>query len=51
MFAPFRAEGMDSDASGTEATSNEKAIPGKTGRPPPIVLTSTTNMIQLQKQM
>jgi hypothetical protein len=42
---------MDTDSSGTEATSNEDAVPGKTGRPPPIILTSTTNLIQLQKQL
>jgi hypothetical protein len=41
---------MDTDASGTEATSNEEAVPGKTGTLPPIILTSTTNLIQLQKQ-
>jgi hypothetical protein len=42
---------MDIDASGTEATSNEAAVPGKTGRPPPIILTSTTNLIQLQNHL
>jgi hypothetical protein len=42
---------MDTDASGTEANSNEEAVPGKTGRPPPIILTSNTNLIQLQKQL
>jgi hypothetical protein len=42
---------MDTDASGTEATSEEEAVPGKTGRPPPVILKSTTNMIQLQKQL
>jgi hypothetical protein len=42
---------MDTDSSGTEATSNEEEVPGKTGRPPPIILTSATNLIQLQKQL
>jgi hypothetical protein len=42
---------METDASGTEATSNEDAVPDKTGRPPPIILTSTTNLNQLQKQL
>jgi hypothetical protein len=42
---------MDTDASGTEANSNEETLPGKTGRPPPIILTSTTNLIQLQKEL
>jgi hypothetical protein len=42
---------MDTDASGTEVTSNEEAVHGKTGRPPPVILTSTTNLIQMQKQL
>jgi hypothetical protein len=42
---------MDTDSSGTEATNNEEAVPGKTGRPPPIIQTSTTILIQLQKQL
>jgi hypothetical protein len=42
---------MDANASGTEANSNEEAVPGKTGRAPPIFLTSTTNLIQLQKEL
>jgi hypothetical protein len=42
---------MYTDAFGTEANSNEEAVPGKTGRPPPIILTSTTNLIQLQKEL
>jgi predicted component of type VI protein secretion system len=47
----LRAADMDTDASDTEATSNEEAVPGKTGRPPPIILMSTANLIQLQKQL
>jgi hypothetical protein len=50
-FAPLRAADMYPDSSGTEATSNEEAVPGNTGRPPPIILTSTTNQIQLAKQL
>jgi hypothetical protein len=42
---------MDTDFSSKETTSNEMAVPGQTGRPPPIILTSTTNLIQLQKQL
>jgi hypothetical protein len=30
---------------------NEETVPWKTGRPPPITLTSQTNLIQLQKQL
>jgi hypothetical protein len=51
FFAPLKAADTDTDASGTEANSNEEAVPGKTGRPPPIILTSTTNLIQLQKEL
>jgi hypothetical protein len=31
--------------------TEEAAAPGKSGRPPPIILTSATNLIQLQKQL
>jgi hypothetical protein len=51
FFAPLRATTMDTDSSGTEATTLEEAVPGKAGRPPPIILTSTTNLIQLQRQL
>jgi hypothetical protein len=42
---------MDTDASKTEAISNEDADPGETGRTHPIILTSTADMIQLQKHL
>jgi hypothetical protein len=42
---------MDTDNSGTVALPHEEAVPGKTGRPPPIMITSATNLIQLQKQL
>jgi hypothetical protein len=29
----------------------EEAVPGRAGRPPPIILTATTNLIQLQRQL
>jgi hypothetical protein len=51
FFAPLRAADMDTDASGTEATSNEEAVPGKRVKPLPIILTSITNLIQLQKHL
>jgi hypothetical protein len=50
-FHPLRAADMDIDSSGTEAASKEEAVPGKTGRPPPIILTPITKLIQLQKQL
>jgi hypothetical protein len=51
FFASLKAADMDTDAFGTEATSNEEAVPSKTGRPLPIILTSTTKLIQWQKQL
>jgi hypothetical protein len=42
---------MDTDSSGKDTTSNVETVPGKTARPRPIILTSTTNLIQLQKQL
>jgi hypothetical protein len=50
FFAPLKAADMDTDASGTEANSNEEAVPGKRGRPPPTILTSTTNMKIMVKE-
>jgi hypothetical protein len=35
---------MDADAADGEATTDE-AVPGKAGRPPPIILTAKTNLI------
>jgi hypothetical protein len=42
---------MATDAPGTESTATEKAVPEKSGRSPPVMLTSATNLIQLQKQL
>jgi hypothetical protein len=42
---------METDAPVTEPIPPEAAAQGKTGRPPPIVLTSTVNLIQLQEQL
>jgi uncharacterized protein with WD repeat len=42
---------MDTDSSGMDAKTEEEAVPEKTCRPPPIILTSSTNLIQLQKQL
>jgi hypothetical protein len=41
---------MDTDAASTEASPRETTT-AKSGRPPPIILTSAVNLIQLQKQM
>jgi hypothetical protein len=50
LFAPLRTTPMDTDAADAEATTHE-AVPEKAGRPPPIILTAKTNLIQLQKQL
>jgi hypothetical protein len=42
---------MDTDSSGSESTPQEETVPTKTCRPPPIILTSAANLIQLQKQL
>jgi hypothetical protein len=51
FFAPLRASDMGTDSANTEDKPHEAAAPAKTGRPPPIVLTSAINLIQLQKQL
>jgi hypothetical protein len=39
---------MDTDDPGTESNAAEEEVPGKSDRPPSIVLTSATSLIQLQ---
>jgi hypothetical protein len=51
FFASLQTNNMDTDAPDTESTTTEKAVQEKLGRPPPIVLTSASNLIQLQKQL
>jgi hypothetical protein len=51
FFAPLRANSMDTDAPVTVSNPTEAAAPLKSARPPPIVLTSAVNFIQLQKQL
>jgi hypothetical protein len=51
FFAPLWTANMDTDAPGTESSATEQTAPGQSGRPPPVVLTSATNLIQLQKQL
>jgi hypothetical protein len=51
FFAPLRATTMETDSSGAEATTVEEAVPGKASWKPPIILTSTTNLIQFQRQL
>jgi hypothetical protein len=52
FFAPLLTANMDTDSPAAESSpATEEAVPTKAGRPPPIVLTSATNLIQLQKQL
>jgi hypothetical protein len=51
FFAPLRAANMDTDSAGSEDSTSAATAPGKTGRPPPIILTSAVNLIQLQKKL
>jgi hypothetical protein len=51
FIAHLRRTNMDTDAPGTESIAAEEAVSGKLGRLPPVVLTSATNLIQLQKQL
>jgi hypothetical protein len=48
FFAPLRTATMDTEASDAEESTQEEATPGKTGRPSPIVITATVNLLQLQ---
>jgi hypothetical protein len=42
---------MDTNASDAQPCAEEAAAPAKSARPPPIVLTSAANLIQLQKKL
>jgi hypothetical protein len=49
FLLPLRAAYTDTESSGTEESPQEEATPGKTGRPHPIVINATVNLLQLQK--
>jgi hypothetical protein len=51
FVVPLRTTEMDTDSASSKATSCKETPPGKTGRSPPIILTSAVNLIQLQKQL
>jgi hypothetical protein len=51
FFASLRTSNMDTDSPATRSNAAEEAVPEKACRPPPIVLTSATNLTQLQKQL
>jgi hypothetical protein len=47
FYAPLRTATMETDSGDSEDNTQEEAVPVKTGRPPPIILTSAVNLIQL----
>jgi hypothetical protein len=51
FFAPLRTTDMDTQNTGTKNTLPEQEAPRKSGRPPPIVMTSTINLIRLQSDL
>jgi hypothetical protein len=57
FFAPLRTAEMDLESALMEATSEstasetQQALSSKAGRPPPIILTSSVNLIQLQRNV
>jgi hypothetical protein len=55
FFAPLRTAGMEPDSTEdsdrTDGNQQQQLPSSQTGRPPPIKLTSATNLIQLQKQL
>jgi hypothetical protein len=48
FFAPLRGANMEMESCGTEENQQDEAPTVKTGKPPPIVITATTNLLQLQ---
>jgi hypothetical protein len=57
FFAPLRTNDMDMDSPVVEEASQkpdgepQKKSPSQSGRPPPIVLTPTVNLIHLKKHL
>jgi hypothetical protein len=51
FFAPFRTTDMDMETAAAENTLEEQEAPSISGRPPPILMTSTTNLIRLQSDL
>jgi hypothetical protein len=51
FFAPLRTTDMDTNTTGAEKTLPKQEAPRNPGRPPPIVMTSTTNLIRFQRDL
>lgn len=51
LFLSLQTTDLDTDTTVPQAIPIEDAVSGKTGRPPPIVLTPASKLVQFQKQM
>jgi hypothetical protein len=51
FIAPLRATIIDTYSSGSESNPQEVTVLAKTCRPPPIIGTTSANLIQLKKQL
>jgi hypothetical protein len=51
FFAPLRTTDLDTETTETENAVPEQEAPRKPGRPPPIVMASTANLIRLQSDL
>jgi hypothetical protein len=51
FFAPLKTTDMDTEITGAENSLPEQESPKQSGKLPPIVMTSTTNPIQLQSNL
>jgi hypothetical protein len=51
IFAPLRTTDMNMETTGAENTLPEQDTPRKSSRPPPIMVTSTTNLNRLQSDL
>jgi hypothetical protein len=51
FFAPLSTTDMDTETTGTENTLLEQEASRILDRPPAIIMTSTTNLIQLQRDV
>jgi hypothetical protein len=51
VFESLRTNDIDTENTGAENKVMEQEAPRKPGKPPPIMMTSTTNLIRLQSSL
>jgi hypothetical protein len=51
FFTPLRTKDMDTETTGEGNVLPKQEAPRQTGRPPPVQMTSTTNLIRLQSDL